>query len=70
LALLGLLDFFLQNVKLFLDVLMVGIVLGEYFVHFLAVGVLLCGLDSFGVLGLDGLDSVVIVFEGGDHLPH
>ncbi len=56
--------------KLFLDVLMVGIVLGEYFVHFLAVGVLLCGLDSFGVLGLDGLDSVVIVFEGGDHLPH
>jgi hypothetical protein len=45
----------------------VGVVLGEYGVHFLAVGMLLCGLDGFGVFGLDGLYAVVVVFECGDH---
>jgi hypothetical protein len=45
----------------------VGVVLGEYGVHFLAVGMFLCGLDGFGVFGLDGLYAVVVVFECGDH---
>ena len=52
---------------LYFDALMVGVVLGEYFVYFLTVGVLLCGLNGFGVLGLDILYSVVVIFECGDH---
>ncbi len=47
---------------------MVGVVLCEYGVHLFAVGMLLCGLDGFGVFGLDGLYAVVVVFECGDHL--
>jgi hypothetical protein len=54
-------------VEFVFDTLMVGVVLGEYFVHFLTVGVLLCRLDGFSVLGLDSLDSVVVIFEGDDH---
>jgi hypothetical protein len=45
----------------------VGVVLCENGVHFLAVSMLLCGLDGFGVFGLDGLYAIVVVFECSDH---
>ena len=56
--------------ELVLDTLMVGVVLCKYFVHFLAVGMLLRGLDGLGILGLDSLNSVVIIFQRGNHFSY
>ena len=70
LALLCLLDLFLDQMEFFLNFLMILSVSSQDLIHFLTIGMLLGWLDGLGVFGLYGLDAIVVVFECCDHLPN
>ena len=49
---------------------MIRVIFSENLIHLLAVGMFLCGFDGFGIFSLDGLNSVIVVLEGCNHLPN
>lgn len=66
--LLRLFDLLLNDLQFLFDTLIVGVILWENLIHFLAVSMLLCWFDSFGIFSFNGLYSVVVIFQCCNHL--